>query len=245
MAAATHTRIAPGSFPSGFCRLRSAQRSDEPADERRGSIVASSGTRIGGLWPPAVLQGGEWWRLGAALFLHAGVLHISLNMPALLILGPQIERLYRPWRMLLIYSVAGLGSMVAVLGATELGWIAPELLIGASGAIMGLLGAVAAWLVRLPAVRPGPGVMFRLGQVILIIVLQAVFDILTPEVSFTGHAAGAVIGFVVGWLALPRSKFPASLATVPSRQPVPRYHFVRIVAATALAALTGWLYSAS
>ncbi len=201
--------------------------------------------QLGGLWPPAVLQGGEWWRLGTALFLHAGVLHIGLNMLALLVLGPQIERLYGPWRMLLIYAVAGLGSMVVVLGVTELHWIPVELLIGASGAIMGLLGAVAAWLLRLRAVRPAPGVMFRLGQVVLIMVLQAMFDIMTPAVSFTGHAAGAVTGFVAGWLVLPRSKFPAELATVPSQQPVSPYHVVRIVAASALAALTGWLYSVS
>jgi len=38
--------------------------------------------RLGAMFPPAV-RAGEWWRLGAALFLHYGALHLSMNMFAL------------------------------------------------------------------------------------------------------------------------------------------------------------------
>src|SRR5690606_41051618 len=52
---------------------------------------------------PALVAGGEWHRLFAANFLHAGLLHIYLNALGILVLGVLIEKLLGGWRLLLLY----------------------------------------------------------------------------------------------------------------------------------------------
>jgi membrane associated rhomboid family serine protease len=80
------------------------------------------------------------WRLITSLFLHANPLHIIGNMLFLWLFGPSVEGRLKAWRFLLIYFTAGiLGGWlcVMVVGVNEPH--IPEL--GASGAIMGVLGA--------------------------------------------------------------------------------------------------------
>ena len=87
-------------------------------------------------------QDGQWWRLGSALFLHFGLLHISLNMFALWDAGQWVERMYGHFRFAVIYFSAGLAgnllSLVIHAGHAVSG--------GASGAIFGLYGALLSYL---------------------------------------------------------------------------------------------------
>jgi rhomboid protease GluP len=164
---------------------------------RGGSENEGTLARLGALLPAAVLVGGEWYRLLAAMFLHFGSVHLAMNMFALAVIGPWVEQGLGAARYLVVYFVAGLGSMGAVLAFMAWGWMPAEILVGASGAIMGLIGAQGALLAvgwrrdrsRLAAQR--------LRGVLLVVALQVVFDILTPQVSFAAHAAGVVIGFIM------------------------------------------------
>lgn len=83
-------------------------------------------------------QNGEWWRLGTAMFLHFGALHLGINMWALWDSGQFVERMYGRGRFLLIYFMSGLGgnllSLVSQHGKAVSG--------GASGAIFGVFGAL-------------------------------------------------------------------------------------------------------
>lgn len=150
--------------------------------------------RLGAMWPPAVVERGEWWRLASAIFLHLGPAHLGFNMLALAVIGPWVEWIMGHWRMLLVYLGSGVGSMAAVLLIIRQGYMGNELLVGASGAIFGLVGAQAVLLghgwrrlgSRLAAQR-----LIGIG---LIVVLQVIFDLTTPEVSFTAHAFGLVVG---------------------------------------------------
>ena len=83
-----------------------------------------------------VLEGGQWWRLVSATFLHGGLLHLAFNAYALFILAPLLERLYGSRRFMLIYMVSGLGGSAASLFFNQ------GVSVGASGAIFGLLGAL-------------------------------------------------------------------------------------------------------
>ncbi|WON72740.1 rhomboid family intramembrane serine protease [Nitrosospira sp. Is2] len=91
-------------------------------------------------------QDGEWWRLGTAMFLHFGVIHLGLNLWALWDGGQLVERMYGPVRFTAIYFASGLAgnllSLVANKGLAISG--------GASGAIFGIYGAllVFLWLER-------------------------------------------------------------------------------------------------
>jgi membrane associated rhomboid family serine protease len=88
------------------------------------------------LWGPYVYS--EPWRMLTSVFVHStsGPFHILLNMFSLFMFGPILERLIGRVRFLVLYLVSGLGGSVAVL------LIAPLTpVLGASGAIFGLVGA--------------------------------------------------------------------------------------------------------
>ena len=89
-------------------------------------------------------QDGEWWRLGTAMFLHFGIIHLGLNLWALWDGGQLVERMYGPVRFTAIYFASGLTgnllSLVANKGLAISG--------GASGAIFGIYGALLVFLWR-------------------------------------------------------------------------------------------------
>ncbi len=150
--------------------------------------------RLGAMWPEGIVRGGEWWRPLTAIFLHLGLAHVALNMLALAVLGPWVERMLGHGRTLLIYLGAGIGSMLGVLALISSGLLGEEILVGASGAIFGLIGAEIVLLIRGWRHRPS---RVRLSALVAIIGLQVAFDLTTPEVSFSGHAFGLGIGIAL------------------------------------------------
>ena len=79
---------------------------------------------------------GEYWRLLSAVFLHGHLLHLLVNMFALLIIGTFAERLLGWWRYLLLYFVSALvGQLSFQVFSSSVG-------VGASGAIYGLFPAL-------------------------------------------------------------------------------------------------------
>lgn len=152
--------------------------------------------RLGALWSPAVVEGGEWQRLVTAMFLHYGVVHLVMNMIGLAIIGPWVERQMGRLRYAVVYLVGGVGSMAAVVWFIRRGWMPEELLVGASGAIMGLIGAYGALLALGWRRERSALAARRLRGVALIVVAQVVFDVTNPQVSFAAHMSG------LGWGAL-------------------------------------------
>ena len=55
-------------------------------------------------------QDGQWWRLGSAMFLHFGLIHLAMNMLALWDAGRLVERMYGSVRFGLLYLSAGVGG---------------------------------------------------------------------------------------------------------------------------------------
>jgi rhomboid protease GluP len=141
---------------------------------------------------------GEWWRLIGANFLHYGLFHLVTNMLSLYVVGRLIELSLGVKYYLTIYLVSGIGSMLAfTLLAFRLG-LANVFLVGASAAIMGLIGAILAislqiWLKR----RHSVTAKRRVQQIILIVIIQFIFDHLIPQVSFHAHLFGFIIGFLI------------------------------------------------
>src|SRR5260370_39465363 len=84
-----------------------------------------------------LLQEHQWWRLVTAMFLHGGLIHIGFNMMTLMQFGPALEELYGSARYLFLYVVTGaLGCLASALMG--------HFSIGASGALLGLIGAMLA-----------------------------------------------------------------------------------------------------
>lgn len=131
---------------------------------------------------------GEWWRLAAANFVQFGLLHLLMNMYGLWVLGPFVEQMWGSIRFLIIYVIAGLGGICMGLAYNQ-----PVENVGASGALCGLLGAHAVWLLLngkcLPRGFARRGRVGLLTTVILLVIIS-----LIPGVSGWGHLGGALFG---------------------------------------------------
>jgi rhomboid protease GluP len=158
-----------------------------------GSTNGEALYRLGALFPPAV-RGGEWWRLVAAIFLHFGVLHLAMNMIALWMLGPFTEFALGFRRFLLIYMLTGIGSMGFVMAFAS-GPNGEQVTVGASGSVMGLIGATGALMLRGWWREKARAAQRRLIAMLTIVATQAAFDAVVPQVSMAAHLSGAVIGF--------------------------------------------------
>jgi rhomboid protease GluP len=98
-----------------------------------GGISSQVLIRLGAKAPYILL--GQYWRLVTAIFLHAGLLHIGLNLWVLIDIGPEVESLFGSAKFMVMYLVTG------VLGFLISFWWQPfGISIGASGALMGLIG---------------------------------------------------------------------------------------------------------
>jgi len=157
--------------------------------------------RLGALDINAVINKGEFWRLFTALFLHYNPIHLVFNLFALYVLGPPLERMIGTVRFAACYLISGIGSTAGVIALTMVKIIRPAELVGASGCIMGIVGAWAGFLLRHRHVWQAKQ---RLLNILLIIVIQIVFDISTPEVSTSAHLCGLVTGFVIGLAVSPK-----------------------------------------
>ncbi|HEV3243084.1 MAG TPA: rhomboid family intramembrane serine protease [Chthoniobacterales bacterium] len=157
--------------------------------------------RLGALDFFAVISKGEFWRLFTALFLHYNLLHLVFNLFALYVLGPPLERTIGAVRFAACYLIAGVGSTGGVVLLTLLKIVRPAELVGASGCIMGIVGAWAGFLLRH---RHAWQAKQRLLNILLIIAIQILFDISTPQVSTSAHLCGLVTGFVIGLAVAPK-----------------------------------------
>jgi membrane associated rhomboid family serine protease len=159
--------------------------------------------RLGALDYSAVIGKGEFWRLLTALFLHYNLLHLAFNLFALYVLGPPLERIIGSFRFSAAYLIAGIGSTAGVTGLTLLKIVQPAELVGASGSVMGIVGAWAGFLVRHRHMWQAKQ---RLRNIFMIIIIQVAFDLSTPQVSTSAHLCGLITGFVIGLYLSPRRR---------------------------------------
>ena len=157
--------------------------------------------RLGALEPYAVVVNGEWWRLFTALFLHYDIVHLLFNLFALYVLGVPLERTVGTLRFCACYLISGIGSSAGVVALTVIGMVHAAQLVGASGCVMGIVGAWAGFLLRH---RHAADAKRRLSNIMLIVVIQIVFDLSTPQVSMSAHLCGLFTGFLVGLAIAPR-----------------------------------------
>jgi rhomboid protease GluP len=145
--------------------------------------------RLGACFGPSIYQGHEWYRLVTAMFLHGGLIHIGFNMMVFLDLGPIVEEVYGSARYLFLYVVMGAASFVVSS-------LAGHFSLGASGAILGLVGLMIAITTR----RGGTYMRELRSRLISWVVAIFVMGLL-----FTGmrtdnwaHAGGLAAGFLLG-----------------------------------------------
>jgi rhomboid protease GluP len=171
-------------------------------------------------------QDGQWWRLGSALFLHFGLLHIFMNMWALWDAGQLVERMFGYRRFAAIYFGSGIfGNLLSlVVQGNE------AISGGASGAIFGTYGALIIYLWR-EREQIGSGEFRWLFRTALAFTGVSIgLGFIIPGIDNSAHIGGLLGGALLG-LLLGRSLQPAS------RWPWPP----RLAAGILLVGASGWL----
>jgi len=143
-----------------------------------------------GILPASLLPSGdlaqshEWWRLATSMFLHGSILHIGFNMYVLWWAGSQVEEYLGKARYIGLYLVSGLAGAAGAVIQTPFTPV-----VGASGAIFGILGAmlILEWQFtgRLT------------GQAMTLVVINLVLGFVIPNVSWGGHIGGLIGGILI------------------------------------------------
>lgn len=135
----------------------------------------------------SLVKNGEIYRLFSYMFLHAGVMHIILNMYSLYIVGPRVEDFFGKWKFLAIYLISGISGGLLSIGLT------PNVVsVGASGAIFGLFGALIYFGYNY---RGYIGSMIR-SQIVPIVIYNLLIGFFIPGIDMWGHVGGLIGGIL-------------------------------------------------
>jgi rhomboid protease GluP len=145
------------------------------------------------------IRAGEWWRLITPIFLHANLIHLGFNCFSLYQIGPMVEETLGSQKFVTVYLLTGffgnaLGVLAAVIGLTN-----PQgTSVGASGALMGLIGLLAVYGYRIGGAY-GHALtrqMLFWGGIWIVIGLVG----LMPNIDNACHIGGALSGAGIGFL---------------------------------------------
>lgn len=153
--------------------------------------------------------GGQWWRLVSAMFLHAGLLHVGLNMWALWDAGRVAERLFGRLRYAALYLGAGLLG-----GIASINWQQDVVSVGASGAVFGVYGALLAALLLRKDLLP-PSIAKQLQASATVMIGYSLFNGFTKVgIDNAAHIGGLVAGVLIGAaLVIPARRSIAAVLT--------------------------------
>jgi membrane associated rhomboid family serine protease len=134
------------------------------------------------LYGPLV-QSGEYWRLFSVALVHGGLTHLFFNMFSLLVLGNPVEAALGKARFLTIFLVSLLtGSLTSIYLNS-----APQVSVGASGAVFGLFGA---FIAMRKMISEG------VRDIYVIIGLNFVFGFILGGVDWRAHLGGLIGGYL-------------------------------------------------
>ena len=134
-----------------------------------------------------LVKSGEVYRLISCMFLHAGIIHIGLNMYSLYIVGPKVEDFFGKWKYLMIYFISGLSASLLSVGLNK-----NVISVGASGAIFGLFGAL---LYFGYTYRGYIGTMIK-SQIVPVILYNLLMGLFIPGIDMWGHIGGLIGGIL-------------------------------------------------
>ncbi|BDZ42080.1 rhomboid family intramembrane serine protease [Paraoerskovia sediminicola] len=193
-------------------------------------------------WVLQLVTGGAWtqrwvfapflgesepWRFLTAAFLHStSPLHILFNMYALWLVGPFLEQALGRVRFASLYLLAAVGGQVGVLllASPEPGGGWTQGVVGASGAVFGLFGAIFLLMRRLGR---------NATQILVLVAINMAIPFFVGGIAWQAHVGGLIVGMAVG----------AAYAYAPRSM---RQTFVWLVPVVTMAILIGlsmWKYS--
>lgn len=143
---------------------------------------------------PVTLDGG-WWRLLTSCFIHIGILHLLLNMYALIYIGILLEPLLGRTRFLAAYIITGITA-----SAASLWWNEMTVSAGASGAIFGMYGIFLSMLTtNLIEKSARKALMTSIGIFVVFNLMNGV----QGGIDNAAHIGGLLSGCLIGYLLYP------------------------------------------
>lgn len=146
----------------------------------------------GAVYPPYIIEQGEYWRFFTATLMHFGFAHLLNNMVMLGAAGHILERAMGKIKYVALYFIAGIGGCVlSYFEMVHRGEYAVA--AGASGSIFGIVGALA-WIL---IVHKGKFENLTGRGMVMMILLSLYYGASTGDVDNWGHIGGFVMGFVI------------------------------------------------
>jgi len=167
------------------------------------------------LYPVSLSAALQLWRLITYQFLHGSMLHILFNMLGLFFLGPTLERHWGSKRFLIFYLSCGAAGGLFYLLLVVIGFLPALPMVGASGAILGMLAACAilfphfvVFIFLFPVPIRVAAIAFTAVYLITLITRGA--NAGGDAAHLAGMAAGAIYVFSQGWRGRFRLKIQSS-----------------------------------
>lgn len=161
-----------------------------------------------GFWPGLLEDWRPNYRFQPALmfltygFLHSGIVHLAVNMITLVSLGRALLARISTWQFLILYAASILGGAAGFALLSD----SYRPMVGASGALFGLAGAILAWeyVDRFTfRERLWPVLRAALILIVLNVVLYFAMDRL---LAWEAHLGGFVAGWITALLIDPRGR---------------------------------------
>jgi rhomboid protease GluP len=145
---------------------------------------------------PEDVLAGQWWRVVTYGFVHAGVAHIVVNSIALFQAGDVVEYIYgtRPYALIYMAALVG-GGLAAFFTTVGTGAVT----VGASGAIMGIFGAMLVLGYKVPPLRRE---LVRSALVPIVLVL--LYGLFVKNISNAAHIGGLIAGGLAAMFLTPK-----------------------------------------
>ncbi len=143
------------------------------------------------------LADGEWWRLVSPVLVHGGLIHLFFNMYALYLLGPIVEGLWGS----VTFGAFYLLTAAAASAASFL--FVPDVSVGASGGIFGLVGILLAGTrAHHPLLdRRARAIVPQLGTIV--VVNLAIGFLAAGTIDNAAHIGGLLAGLWLGFVVPP------------------------------------------
>lgn len=160
------------------------------------------------------------WTFLTSMFVHAGALHLAINLLFLYIFGPAVEAKLGGRRFLQLYFACGLGA--TVFGALLANFVSLPPLLGASGAVLGVALAFALlWPESEITVFPIPVPLSAATLLGILVVLDVLGALRFADDGFAhfAHLGGLITAY--GWVRMQGLHRRAAAPTArPARRPV-------------------------
>ncbi|MDQ4143000.1 MAG: rhomboid family intramembrane serine protease, partial [Actinomycetota bacterium] len=154
---------------------------------------------------PQLIAQGEWYRLFSPVLVHAGFLHLGMNMFVLYVYGQNAEEAFGSVRFVAIYIASALAG-----SAFSYAFSNAQASVGASGAVFGVVGALIVYLYNR---RSSQFIAQHLRGMMGFLGINFVIGLVLPQIDVMAHLGGLIGGLVLGF-AFDRSR-GAAKATSP------------------------------